>query len=268
MLIVVACASASDGGQALGDDPEERASRFYQMYFGSTLESSSLEQVEFEQGEAWATENMTAECMRAEGFDYEIAPIDVDNFQPDLSVGMSRTEYARTFGLGIATVERAPLDIEPPPAFSKLSDAEREEFMARLYGPEGCAESARAERGKIEKIAFSYMDRLRILFEEFNSDPRVVAANEDWSRCMTRSGFDFRDQAEMRASIETQLFDVGSEEDLDRLRSAEIASAVESEACLELQGYVLDAILSDVHEQFDAKNRGAIQAEFESALTE
>ena len=200
----------------LGADPEEQ-----QAYYARQEQQ---------------VQELIAECMAQEGFEYipAVRPI------PDGAFGdFASEEFARERGFGITTSfgdEEALFGLEddwtdPNQAIVEaLSDSEREAYYETLLRPPepagtetdpdtgeevevydngfggGCSGQAFEEiyaYSDLEDI-YEQLD-LESMYERMEADPRAQAMAEDWSQCMSGRGYDYEDPGAMYESVSTDF---------------------------------------------------------------
>jgi len=156
-------------------------------------------------------EQMIAECMRAEGFDYQVHdPFAAAGMSPEHSpYALPRQEFAARYGYGISTIDLPnAADVDPNyAAMAKMTPVQREAYLLAL---DGRAEQGDTEntgcRGAAVKAVFGRSivggttgpgtDEFAFLVEEIgklvqrvDDDPRVaVDASRLWSGCMADAG--------------------------------------------------------------------------------
>ena len=92
-----------------------------------------------------------------------------------------------------------------------LSDEENQQRMDDYYEdrePTGCSEIAWAEiteEGQAQYAVYEeYADELEQMWQDIESDPRVVQFEQDWAACMAEAGYDFADTEGMYNAIYEQ----------------------------------------------------------------
>lgn len=174
-----------------------------------------------------AAEQGVVECMQRVGFEY-IAVDFASQFEPEAGAeNPDSREYAELngYGISIRPVVDVPLleDVVDPndEVRNALSAAEVEAYNLALYGdapPQGevipaqdrtgcvaeaydAVYAAQAELGAVEQFFGEFGDELTELEERFQSDPRFIELENQWSTCMAESGF----TARFRNDIFTEL---------------------------------------------------------------
>ena len=183
-------------------------------------------------------------CMQAQGFTYipEDVGDGLQLFLATQNQGVSAADYAATEGFGISTrfdvILEGDFDFDESSDpndehLATLSDGEADAWELALQGeppqrnaqgqlidPEtgevlqgnrpgqaagGCRLVAQTEvRGAAIDLA-GLEDDLAALEERIESDPRVAEIQRDWVDCMSAQGFDYSDEREARADINSQV---------------------------------------------------------------
>lgn len=221
-------------------------------------------------------ESLIADCMAEAGFEY--VPVDVTAV---LEVGiwmradpnLSREEFKSQWGYGISTrTDNPPREIglgrQNIQIYESLSESEKIAYDRTLFGDDtdatfaltlddedfsglgGCTEEAVSSVFPEEMMSSSFINPKDVLIE---SDPRVIAADEEWMECMSEEGYEYEDQDEIIEEYEERydaLTDGEDPEDLsgadlqalEELQAEEIAVALRD---LECQG-PLDEVIREV----------------------
>lgn len=191
-------------------------------------------------------ENLVAECMAAEGFDYEPEDFgDADFSDPfdDIEEEWGSRAFAEKWGYGIATtfeLQQAfdePVEATEEAAFSDptegMSDGERDAYYTALYGgddgfdsslteaeleesfenyePSGCQAEAQSQvfgSSLFEDVEFGSL--MEDLYTRIEADPRIVEAEATWASCMAGKGYSFTDRDEGYQSVSEQMDEVWS----------------------------------------------------------
>ncbi len=254
-LLISACgtgtASEGEGGSS---SPTSQPLPGVQA-FGLTNEefASYVEQVE----------SKIAECMAEAGFEY--VPADVTAV---LEVGvwmradpsMSREDFKTQWGYGISTRTDNParqigLGDQNIRIYDSLSDSEKVAYDRTLFGDDpdatfamtlddedfggtgGCTKSAVTEVFPAEMLSASFINPKDVLVE---SDPRVIAAEEEWMDCMAEDGYEYEDQDEIIEEYEERYDELLDGRDPEELTGADL------EALEELQGEEIAIALKDL----------------------
>ncbi|HEX6336874.1 MAG TPA: hypothetical protein VFZ85_07970 [Jiangellaceae bacterium] len=158
------------------------------------------------------TEELIAECMREEGFEY--VPL-TDMYvppQPDDAWALPEDEFTATYGYGISTIlPDVDRPKDPNEAIREaMSQAEYEAYRIALHGDQanawsgetppplsesGCAGKATAEvYGNLDEYGRDPLwealtSDLSALDMRIDDDPRVVEAERAWINCMADAGY-------------------------------------------------------------------------------
>ena len=300
----------------------ERLSDYIPGFFDVSDPSAS--EAEFRRQEQQIQEAV-ARCMAAEGFEY-IPYIPGD----DLFFGFGDpAEFASTYGYGVSTfvtMEDAffgsPDDDPNTPILDAMSAAEQEEYFALLYGespdfdfenmtdeeidaafagfvPTGCfADAQEAIYGSLD-FYVEFGEALDDLFSRVEADPRIIAAEADWSTCMSGKGYTFASQNEIYEYLQTRVDAVVTypdpfadtdivepdfasmteeeiaqffeeqdalfapqydEAELAELNAEEIAIALADNSCNENASSIYDAVVAEYEAEWIAENRDALLA--------
>ena len=235
-------ASTDDSGNENGDDNEDREfsddpfspdaaiddypTSPMSEFFGYA-DMDSDEQEERYRQEEMDRQQVIAECMRLEGFEYTVFVYDQSFSFESPYQDMTRREYVEKYGFGISTMfedgfaspEASPDEEEINPNdeyVNGLSEAEQEAYYEALYGPQdeppmeetvgtdgepveveyeyvpqGCDGKAYEEQSAPEDQEF--MENMSALmsteiYERAQADSRVVDATKAYAECMSDAG--------------------------------------------------------------------------------
>lgn len=181
-----------------------------------------------------AAEQGVVECMQAAGFEY----VAVD-FASQFELGAEAEDpesrsYAELNGYGISI--RPAIDVPKPEDFvdpnddiqSQLSEAELEAYSLALNGStppdgeplapqdrSGCVAqeygavyAARAEYSAVEEFFGEFGAELAELEQRFQSDPRFVELEAEWSSCMAEQGFTVLVREEIFVQLNLRMSEV------------------------------------------------------------
>jgi hypothetical protein len=209
-------------------------------------------------------ENELAACMKAQGFEYVPVPVAPTQAAAAGVPGLSDEEFGKLFGYGISTLPADAGDAEDPNTRirARLSPAELRAYHQALTGgrPEltfyeavdsgeftdigGCTKQAAGSAFKVASTLLVTLQRaLDELDESIAADPRMVRADERWSRCMLdAAGKSYEDSDEVEADIRARLQELGERSDapgdgsrdaaaLKRLQRLEVEFATKDDAC-------------------------------------
>ena len=174
------------------------------------------------------TQTAVAECMRLEGFEYQVAVAEATEIQRDVE-SLSRLDFASEHGYGISTSANlaAPdqlLDANATYLVS-LDQQGRQRYAEALVGPvlantevtttagagipplseQGCSGQAVIDNGGqsfTEGLASFQAAQQQSLIEAKAS---VADAVQEWSSCMATQGFEYLDPDQPRAEIASEL---------------------------------------------------------------
>lgn len=254
-MALAACTTGADPGSTSTNDPSSSTSIPLPgiQAFGLTNEEFAAN-VE-------AVETAIAACMAEAGFEY--VPVDVTAV---LEVGqwmradpsLSEEEYKTQWGYGISTrTDNPPREIGLGPniqIYESLSESEQVAYDRTLFGDDpdetfalalddedfgnlgGCTQEAVEQVFPEEMLSASFINPKDILIE---SDPRVVAAEEEWVDCMSEAGYDYEDQDEIIEEYEERLDALTGGEDPEELSGADL------EALEDLQAEEIAVTLKD-----------------------
>ena len=223
-VLVVAC------GPNTAEDAEGEELNLGRLGYWSRFDDVDPRAMEIE------AQEMIAECMKAEGWEYTpyVNPVVLGGFE--LSE-YDEEEYRRVHGFGIATevlrfkelLESRSDDGTADPNFETsqgMSDNERAAYEAALYGEQvtepteeelevmtdeelaelaerrmgadgGCFDEAWRQVVPDEAFVEEFGGALDDAYERAAADPRIVEAEADWSVCMAKRGHAFTSQAAM-----------------------------------------------------------------------
>ena len=175
-----------------------------------------------------AAEAKIAACMRDAGFDYVQVDSETvrDAMEADATKpGLSDEEYVEQFGFGITTVFEDPVLVlgrgeQNNATYAALSPAEQVAYDRALMGEQGNVGLARAlENEDFSKTGGCTLAAVESLFDEkeltgsyvnpgdllLEQDPRIVAANKDWSTCMGAEGYDYAHEDDITDELSQRL---------------------------------------------------------------
>jgi len=175
-----------------------------------------------------AAETKIAACMRDAGFDY--VQVDAETVRDAMEAdatkpGLSDEEYVEQFGFGITTVFEDPVLVlgrgeQNTATYAALAPAEQVAYDRALMGEPGSVGLARAlENEDFSNTGGCTLAAVESLFDEneltgtyvnpgdllLEQDPRMVAANKDWSTCMGAKGFDYAHEDEITDELSQRL---------------------------------------------------------------
>jgi hypothetical protein len=192
-----------------------------------------------------AAENLTAGCMKREGFEYSPAPPEL-RFGRGTASDPNDPEFAAEWGFGISMLafpeSMQPIPDDPNEDYvASLTPNDRRAYEAALQGTEqnefqdGCvvvsARQASADLGLDDAVT-----AIREVEEAVESDDAVGAARAEWALCMQAEGFEAASPDELQRSLyddwnELQSAGEITPEMAEGFRSEEIAAAQTSLNC-------------------------------------
>jgi hypothetical protein len=210
-----------------------------------------------------AVEALISKCMTEAGFEYIAADYNTvrRGMTADKSLpGVSERQFIEQYGYGISTLYTgsAPQasDISTPAKiglgdqniriFQSLSPADQVAYSHTLFGEHpdatfavaletedfsrtgGCTRKAIEQVFSAEQFSATYLNPFDALVEQ---DPRVVAANAEFSDCLRSAGFDYNYEREIEPDVRKRLDAITDGSPVESL-SPESQSAL-----VELQGY-------------------------------
>ncbi|MGV8883676.1 MAG: hypothetical protein ACOH19_16130 [Rhodoglobus sp.] len=213
---LTACSAGADGGGGKLDPAKSPLSTYFDAIYGGTDEDTyAAQQVQVEE--------MVAACMSDEGFEY--IPVDQTQGQTNFSGDEWKPddeEWVAQYGWGVVNYPGKP-DAEEPTEntfvdpnqdyVAGLSESEQAAFYETLYGPQpseeeigedgsyeynwedgGCYGAAQHEvQGDNpfdDEKNKPLIESMNKIYENIQTDPRMVEANAKWASCMADAGFD------------------------------------------------------------------------------
>lgn len=183
-----------------------------------------------------ATEGLIGQCMTAAGFEY--FPVDrataraaLDEFQKQFGFGIT-TRYA-----GSATQSTLSLGKRNDQYRAGLATADGVAYERALYGEHpdepfvlaldqedlsqvgGCTRAA-VQLIFTKQLGASFVNSANLFEARVNADPRVIAANKDWSSCMRQAGYPYNNPGEIDADLVAKLDKLTGGAALDSLSDA------------------------------------------------
>ncbi len=195
-------------------------------------------------------ETLTAECMRAAGWEYVVS-------SPPSSSPLTFSQLkqaAATHGYGIADGSGSPLDADESFESSldqnleiqqSLSEQARGRYLAALVGDAregevgsepGCRQLAEEEAHRdVPFFDPAYSEVTFDFLEQLETDPQYSAAIGEWSACMRSRGYDFTTPDAARGSMfeSFQQVDRALPAAVEAFRVGEIATATADYDCYE-----------------------------------
>jgi len=245
LLLLTGCGGDDTGTTSgAGDKP---AVGPLEEYFSAMTEDMGNQDFEAMSAEV---EEITATCMREEGFDY--TPQDTSSYsevveEAEDGPAYDSIEYARENGYGMTTPAAEAVDEAPAEEFvdanadyvASMSESEQQAYYEALYGvqPEVDASDPEAEyeydwqtagcSGRASHEVYeegqpfsdpefaSLQEEMNDLYEDMASDPKIAELNSTWAACMADAGYEGMtsvDEASMGISEELNaIYENGGE---------------------------------------------------------
>jgi len=199
-----------------------------------------------------AVEARIADCMTEAGFEY--ISIDVETFRDGMDLvggsppGFTDEEFVTQYGYGITTLPPQSdfrFGDENQAIFDDLSPEDQVAYTRTLVGDHetaifvlmleqedflpagGCTETAIEEVFTPEQLSPSFFNPFDALVEQ---DPRMIEAQENWSKCMNEAGFEYATQGDPEDEFVERLDAITGGADPKTLTGGD------KEALTELQG--------------------------------
>jgi hypothetical protein len=308
-LVAAGCGSGS------GDDASEESLASFMGWDDREDEDPEAAEARWRDQEAQVQEAIRA-CMAEEGFEYipvdhsggSVMAFDEGGQEEHLrKYGFGITTWVLNDDVEEEVFDEA-FDDPNHEIVEAMSDSERDAYYEALYGSDeemreiaeieydeetgeelgysfsgpgpGCEGAAHAEVYGEGSDTSELWEELQPAFDEMyervRSDPRIVEAEQDWSRCMAEAGYEYTSQEEMHDSVweefDAQLqelmgdsmwadpfegwteaeieafFEESTDDEIDALfaqAEAEHASSVDEEAVRALQQEEIDLALAD-----------------------
>lgn len=188
-------------------------------------------------------EEITAQCMADEGFEYtpNTANSGMVFASDDIEWEPDKKEWVEKYGYGIinnpysAMREEQPANPSEPPAdpnqkyVESLSASEQQAYYDTLYGDQstvvtnedgeeeyeydwktaGCSGKAQHEvSGEADEVWSKYSDlsnRMSAIYDDVEKTDDMVALDAKWSTCMSDAGFDYDKQSEAQTSFSDKM---------------------------------------------------------------
>ena len=208
-----------------------------------------------------------ASCMADAGFEY--VPIDPVTFREAMDgltqpAGLSNEQFIAQYGYGISTTPPTEAFGAGPDNAAILNDlpaADKVAYTRTLLGDDtestfvvalenedvstigGCTKTAVESVLTVEQLNPTFRNPFDVLVAQ---DPRMIAAQEDWSACMSEAGYDFGTPDEAEEEISDRLDTLTGGEDPATLTGSD-ADAL---AQLQADELAIAAAASDCEAQF------------------
>ena len=236
-------------------------------------------------------EELIAECMLTQGFEYTPVPLAQPVTSPvgDLEYAWHTREFAEVYGYGLTTIDwtgGAPEVQDPNDAtVAAMSEAEQQEYVTALYGDgawvaaddewfgsAGCAGAAQDQVWGTESSSQSIETLLEMVDDVMGTvqeEPEVVAAVDRWRACMTeaghpgltRAGSAYQMVADLQGTVSADVWATMDWE--DEAAVAAIDDTVADRLAAEVSPVELEIALAD----WDCKaESGYAQAEYDATM--
>ncbi|SDQ85166.1 hypothetical protein [Microbacterium sp. cf332] len=284
MLILAGCT----GADAPADDEEmSPLGEYFSAFYGGDL-SEEEQQAKYE-AENKQREELVAQCMQDEGFEY-IPVVNSMSFDPGVEWKPEDREFVAQWGYGAARYPGGdeppePEDIAPDPNsdyVSALSESEQTAYYEALYGPTP-TEDEMSEDGSYEydwETAGCYgwagheisgddplqsdefadvMNAISTFYENSASLPAIADIDREWASCMDAAGYPgFATQADAQNSVYDELNAMYE-------NSSTSETGVDEAALDEIHEREVDVALADLDCREETGYRDAYQkAQFEA----
>lgn len=256
---------------------------------GGAPDAGSTKEADAARSERRQIDELVAQCMRKEGFEY-VPPRDkAKSVQVDEAFSLEPKEFAERYGYGITTIsQKEGVKGEDPNEKIKqeLSAEARKAYERALYGesaegtaPSGCFAEAHGEvKGKgsdssaaaSEESFDSLFRDLEALRKRFNRDDRIVDATSEWSDCMADAGHGGLEKLDDgRKSVTDKISPSSGGGDgkvTDEIRSFERAIAVADYDCQEQHmAEIGSEVAHELESQFVAEHKAELERFRESS---
>ena len=242
-----------------------------------------------------AIENVEAEisaCMREAGFEY--VAVDYNTVRKGMTSdkslpGMPEREFMKEYGFGISTLYtglapqlselRTPAQIglgeQNIQIYKSLSSADQVAYSHTLFGEHpdatfavaletedfsrtgGCTRKAIEKLFTPEQVSATFLNPFDALVDQ---DPRMVAANAEFAKCLKAAGFEYNHEKEIEPDVRKKLDSITGGQPLEALSSEARASLTELQAyeralavaTLNCEAQYLDPVADQVEREYYA----------------
>ena len=231
-----------------------------------------------------AVEEEIAGCMAAAGFEY--VALDADTVMDAMSglgerPGASEEDYVAEFGYGVSTDFNNPgkaavFGDQNIRVFDDLSGAGQVAYLRGLLGEDtnatfafglevedlsatgGCTRTAVEAFFTPEELSPAYVNPIDV---KVQNDPRLIAAQGEWSDCMRKEGFDYESSENTDIDIQDRFDALAQGRDPEKLSGADLDALKELQA-LERALAVADLecfeeFVEEVEEEVESEVTGA-----------
>ena len=236
-------------------------------------------------------EELIAECMLTQGFEYTPVPLSQPVTSPgdDIEYAWHSREFAEVYGYGLTTIDWSggapPVEDPNDVTVAAMSDAEQQEYFAALYGDgaqevadgewsgsAGCAGAAQDEVWAPDSGTQSievFLGMAEDVLASVQEEPEVIAAVDRWRACMVEAGHPGLTRADSAFQIVADLHlevaaEVGGSMDWEGdAGGAAIEEAVADRLAAEVSPVEIDIAVAD----WDCKaESGYAQAEYDATM--
>lgn len=240
------------------------------------------EQHEFRSEPMAAIEDLTQDCMTAEGFRYVAVDWAALDAQIDASTpSLAEEDFLPLWGYGLSyslgkRQEIEPGYVDPNEAIRAGLSPNELEAWEEQWGE--CFDSASAWFDQAEVMHWALQDEIEALNERISTDPRIAEATAGWSACMAQRGHGYANHDEifgylgsladplrdrLRTLGGTDQIDAALQADLDALLAIEVEIAVADLACKKRLDQALYEVTVEYQQRFlnDNEDRLALLRE-------
>lgn len=235
-LLLAGCSSGSTGADSELGPISQRVTALGEQFDADVMTAQTN-----------AVDELVADCMKAQGFDY--TPQRRDPSAQAASLGlpdMNTMEFAEQYGYGITTLDDVTGTTDQSTGQTSTPEYE-EALVGRAYRageaqmPGGCAGEAMTEVfGDVTSLDTTVAADIAGLRDKADEDSRVVAALDDWSKCMDDHDYSYTTPEAARTSIISRALDstgaLVQGDTLRTLRTEEIDTAVADIGCRDSTG--------------------------------
>lgn len=293
VVLLAGCSGGGPGPETTGGGEEDVGPLGeYMMKLGGNLDQADAEEM------SRRMEELTAECMAEEGFDYNPSTQSGVSFvSGDDMPDWRSVEFAEQYGYGATTYEDMPgyvsgkEIVDPNQDYVEaMTESERTAYYEALDGPQptpgpdgeyewdwetaGCRGAAQHEVYGATSAAWEdeefagLVDEINGLYQRVADDPRLADGVAEWASCMADAGYTVSALDDAQQEIYDAVNELWSTPDgpsdaaLDELREREITTAVADRTCLEQVGYrdLEREVNRDLEEEFVDTHRAELDA--------
>jgi hypothetical protein len=202
-------------------NPQERHARV--MLGVAPVEETTLDLLYYEA----STAELTASCMRAQGFDYVAG-------RPEATISTVRDMNDRAtveqWGFNISTVDFSTISptVDDPneAVYGLLSPEDQQVWRDNQASCQQEAEEAFGRDSGLNEVNAKTQE----IYARIERDSAILSGKDEWSACMQRQGFDALTEEALIAELRSE-FAVTSPDDLNAFKAKEIRAALISYDC-------------------------------------